>query len=135
MTRYAVPLHDLDAVWRTPSGAALVDLALDAQRAEDAEVVDVEGTEALVLRGPSARTEALASGLAATAFPAPAVRTARVFANDGDGWRRISAADLADRAEVAAREGGRRTRAPSRPGPERASFARACRFHTSGIGD
>ncbi len=129
MTRFAIPLHDLDAVWRTPAGCALVDAALDGQRAEDAEVVEIDGAESFVLRGPFPHAEALAAGFAATQFPAEGARTARVFANDGDGWRRISAADLADRAEVAAGEGGRRTRAPSRPGPTRASFARASRFH------
>lgn len=95
MTRFAVPLHDLDAVWRTPAGAALVDAALDGDRADDAEVVEIGGAEALVLRGPFDRVEALASGFAAAPFPATGARTARVFANDGDGWRRVRAGELA----------------------------------------
>lgn len=89
MTRYAVPLHDLDAVWRTPAGSALVDAALDGQVVEDAEVVEIDGAESFVLRGPFAQVAALASGFAATPFPAAGARTARVFANDGDGWHRV----------------------------------------------
>lgn len=89
MTRFAVPLHDIDAVWRTPMGSALVDVALAGDKAEDAEVVEVDGQEALVLRGPFPRVEALASGFASAAFPATGARTARVFADDGAGWRRV----------------------------------------------
>lgn len=89
MTRFAVPLHDIDAVWRTPVGAALVDAVLDGERVDDAEVVEIGGTEALVLRGTSEHVEALASGFACAPFPATGARTVRVFANDGAGWRRV----------------------------------------------
>jgi hypothetical protein len=131
MTRFAVPLHDLDVVWRTPAGAALVDAALANDRVDDAEVVDVHGAEALVLRGTGACIEALAAGFAAAAFPAPAARTVRVFADDGAGWRRMRASDVAHGDEVAAGEGGGRTCRGERPGPGRASRTRACRFQTS----
>jgi hypothetical protein len=89
MTRYAVPLHDLDVVWKTPAGAALIDAALADQKTENAEVVRVEGTDALVLGGRDACVTAIAEGFAVAAFPAPAARTVRVFANDGRGWRRV----------------------------------------------
>ena len=131
MTRFAVPIHDLDVVWRTPAGAALVDAALVGDRAEDAEIVDVRGSEALVLRGPGACVEALALGFAGTAFPATHARTVRVFANDGAGWRPLRPEDIPPRDDVAAGEGGGRTRALSRQGPERASRTRACRFRRS----
>lgn len=122
MTRYAVPLHDLDVVWRTPAGAALVDSALGAQKADDAEVVEVGGAEAVVLRGPVPFVAALVEGFVAAAFPAPGARTVRVFANDGDGWRRVGATPG---DEVA---GGRdRTRAGSSEKPGLAPGRFACR--------
>lgn len=129
---FAVALSDLDSLWRTPAGSALVDAVLAGHRPEDAEVVEIGSVEALVLRGTFAHVAALASGLASAPLPATDARTARVFANDGSGWRRARLEDLAMCDEVAAGEGGGRTRAPLGHGPERASRTRASRFHTPG---
>lgn len=129
--RFAVALNDVTSLWRTPAGSALVDGVLAGQKPEDAEVVEIGSVEALVLRGTLAHVAALASGFASTPLPATDARTARVFTNDGAGWRRARVEDLAMCDEVAAGEGERPTWAPLGHGPERASFARACRFQTS----
>lgn len=89
MTRYAVPLSDLDSLWRSPAGAALVEATVGDQDLEDAEIVTAHGTEAVVLAGDEPLVTALVAGLVGTALPAPAVRTARVFADEGLGWRRV----------------------------------------------
>ncbi|MCG3133823.1 MAG: hypothetical protein HMLKMBBP_01088 [Planctomycetes bacterium] len=130
--RFAVSLNDVTSLWRTPAGSALVDAVLAGQKPDDAEVVEIGSVEALVLRGTFAHVAALASGFASAPLPATDARTARVFANDGTGWRRARVEDLAMCDEVAAGEGGRPTWAPLGHGPERASFARASRFHTPG---
>jgi hypothetical protein len=130
--RFAIAMSDVDALWRTPAGSALVDAVLAGHRPEDAEVIEIGTVEALVLRGTFAHVAALASGFASAPLPATDARTARVFANDGTGWRRARLEDLAMCDEVAAGEGGGRTWAPLGHGPERASFARASRFHTPG---
>mgnify|MGYP001249924721 CR=1 FL=1 len=57
MTRFAVPLHDLDVLWRTPAGSALVEASLEDE--EVAEVVTIRGTDAVVLRGPAPRIAAI----------------------------------------------------------------------------
>lgn len=130
--RFAVALNDVTSLWRTPAGSALVDAVLAGQKPEDAEVVEIGSVEALVLRGTFTHVAALASGFASAPLPATEARTARVFANDGTGWRRARVEDLAMCDDVAAGEGGRATWAPLGHGPERASFARASRFHTPG---
>jgi hypothetical protein len=103
MTRFAVPLHDLDLLWRTPAGTALVEATLDDQ--DGGDVVTVHGRDAIVLTGPAPRVGALvASFLVAAAVAAPSAPTVRVFANDGRGWRRVTAApavpDLPDEQPV-----------------------------------
>ena len=69
LMRYAVPLLDLDAAWRTISGSALVEAAVEDQERGDAEVVTVDDTEAVVLRGPGPRVAAVVSGLVAMRLP------------------------------------------------------------------
>jgi hypothetical protein len=100
MTRYAVPLHDLDNVWRTPAGAALIDAALDGREAAD--VVTVESGEAVVLDGTDADVAALVAGLLRTRLPAADGRHVRVYARHEGAWRRVSAPpavpDLPDEA-------------------------------------
>ncbi len=86
---FAIAMADVDTLWRTPAGTALVDAALASQRPEDAEVVEIGGTAALVLRGTAPFIVALAEGFASAPFAPPAAHTARVFANDGLGWRRL----------------------------------------------
>lgn len=90
--RYAIPLADLDAAWRTPAGAALVDSALDDQDCDDAVLVTVHGKDAIVLRGPGPRVAAMVAWCVARRPDAPDAPTVRVYADDGDGWRRVTAA-------------------------------------------
>lgn len=85
-TRYAVPLDDLKATWGTPCGAALVEAAVEGQDPEDADVVEVEGIESLVLEGTSPRGVALVAGLCRASLPGPAGRPVRVFAHGPCGW-------------------------------------------------
>ena len=92
--RYAVPLVDLDATWRTPAGAALIDAALDDQDRDDAVLVTVHGKDAIVLRGPGPRVAAMVAWCVARRPDAPDAPTVRVFADDGDGWRRVTAAPV-----------------------------------------
>ncbi len=127
MTKYAVPLHDLDAVWRTPAGAALVETAIDDHGIGLPEIVTVNGTDAVVLGGPEPRVAALVAGLVGTRLPAPVARTARVFGNDGSGWRRVTTPPEVPELPNEQPEGGGRTCRPRRTGPERASFAHASR--------
>lgn len=63
MIRYAASLTDLDRVWKTPAGAALLDAALDGQDADQAEVVTAGGADASILRGTDAHVAALVGGL------------------------------------------------------------------------
>ena len=63
MNRYAASLTDLDRVWRTPAGAALLDAALDGQDVDHAEIVTADGADASVLRGTNAHVAALVDGL------------------------------------------------------------------------
>jgi hypothetical protein len=126
-TLYAVPLTDLDSVWRTPEGAALVETALDDGGVGDAEIVTVHGADAVVLGGDEPRIAALVAGFVGTPLPAPAARTARVFANDGNGWRRVTTPPEVPELPIEQPEGGGRTCRPRRGGPERASFAHASR--------
>ncbi len=88
MTRYAVPLHDLEAIWRTPMGAALVEAVLDDDR--DGELVTVRGGDAIVLTGNAARVSALVAGLLRARFPGGLGRSARVYSDEGRGWQQIS---------------------------------------------
>ena len=60
---YAIAMTDVDRLWRTPAGSALVESALDGQAPEDAAVVSAQGTEAVVLSGPPSRIAALVAGL------------------------------------------------------------------------
>ncbi|MCG3134583.1 MAG: hypothetical protein HMLKMBBP_01897 [Planctomycetes bacterium] len=90
--RYAIPLADLDAAWRTPAGAALIDAALDDQDRDDAVLVTVHGKDAVVLRGPGPRVAAMVAWFVTAARNAPDAPTVRVFGDDGDGWRRVTAA-------------------------------------------
>jgi hypothetical protein len=63
VNRYAASQTDLDRVWNTPAGAALLDAALDGQDADHAEVVTADGADAAVLRGTDAQVAALVDGL------------------------------------------------------------------------
>ncbi len=65
MTRYAASMTDLDRVWRTPAGCALLDSTLDGQEGRHAEVVTAGGADASVLRADEARLVALIEGLLA----------------------------------------------------------------------
>lgn len=93
--RYAVPLVDLDAAWRTPAGSALVEATLDDQEHDDADVVTVHGKDAIVLRGPRPRVAAIVAAFVAAVAVAPSAPTVRVFANDGAGWYRVTVAPAA----------------------------------------
>jgi hypothetical protein len=107
MTSYAASLDDLDAVWRVPMGAALVDAVLARPAAEEAAVVTVERTDAVVLRGPKACVEALVAGLLDLPIPDARERTVRVFEKvDGD-WRRVLLAPARPTARRARRGRGR----------------------------
>ncbi len=87
MTRFAVPLHDLECIWRTPMGAALVESVLDDEG--EGAVVTIRGGEALALTGNPPRVSALVAGLLRARLPGPLGRAARVYANEGRGWRRV----------------------------------------------
>jgi len=113
MTRYAASLDDLDAVWRVPIGAALVDAVLARPATEDAAVVTVDRTDAVVLRGTKARVEALVAGLVELPVPDARERTVRVFEKVGGDWRRVLLAPLSrpprarrERRGTGRREGG-----------------------------
>jgi len=90
--RYAVPLPDLDAAWSTRAGSALVEAAVLGEEAEDAEVVQVEGEDALVLPGPAPRVAAVVLGLVHARLPAPRDRPIRVYAEGPRGWQPVAAA-------------------------------------------
>jgi hypothetical protein len=137
MTRYAAALDDLDAIWRVPLGAALVDAVLARPASEEPKLVTADDADAVVLTGRTARVEALVAGLVGLPIPDAPGRTVRVFAHGASGWRRVEASpsrEAAPERATARRGGGIGLRRPSRPGPERASHAHASRFHTSGIG-
>jgi hypothetical protein len=92
MTRYAVPLLDLDTAWRTPAGSALVEAAVEDQEHEEAEVVTVEGSDALVLPGSEPQVAALVASLLATPLPLAPPRPARVYSHGPAGWLRVGRA-------------------------------------------
>ena len=98
MTRHAVPLHDLERVWRTPMGKALVEAVLDDEG--EGNVVTIRGRDALVLTGDWPRVSALVAGLLRARFPGPEGRAPRVYGDTGGGWRRVTtpppAVDLPD---------------------------------------
>jgi hypothetical protein len=89
MTRYAVPLLDLDAAWRTPAGSALIEAAVEDQEGGEAELVTAGGTDAVVLAGPEPTVAALVAGLVRTPLPLAEPRPVRVFAESPMGWRAV----------------------------------------------
>jgi len=84
--RYAVALQDLDAAWGTREGASLVEAAVLDQDTEDAEVVSIAGTQAIVLRGPAPRVAAVVAGLVAARLPGDCDRAVRVYTETPRGW-------------------------------------------------
>jgi hypothetical protein len=88
--RYAVALPDLDAIWNTRAGAALVEAAVLDQEAEDAEVIHAEGSDALVLQGSEPEVAALVSGLSRARLPGSTGRHVRVYAEGTSGWQPVS---------------------------------------------
>src|SRR5687767_9665203 len=85
---FAVPLLDLDTIWRTPAGAALVEAALEDQEA--APVVTLGETDGVVLGGPKNRVAALVAALVTTPLPTASGRPVRVFERQGRGWARVT---------------------------------------------
>lgn len=63
MKRHAASLTDLDRIWSTPAGSALLEAALDGQDVDHAEVVTADGADASVLPGGGASLAALVGGL------------------------------------------------------------------------
>lgn len=84
--KYAVPLADLEVVWKTPAGAALVEASLQDDADGDAAMVTLHGQDCVVLGGPAPRIAALVGGLLALRV---GTRPVVVWGGDENGWRRV----------------------------------------------
>jgi hypothetical protein len=92
MSRFAAAIDDLDLLWKTRAGSAIVEASVEDQEGADAEVVTVDGNDALVLPGPAPRVAALVSGLVHAHLPGPLGRRVRVFQDGPRGWLPVSEA-------------------------------------------
>ena len=84
--KYCVPLSDMEAIWKSPAGSALVEAALDDYVDGDASLVTVFGADCVVLGGTTPRLAALVVGLLGTRL---GNRHVVVYGDDGRGWRRV----------------------------------------------
>lgn len=92
MTRYAVPMTEMDALWREPTSSALVSAAVEEQKTDAAEIVSHKGNDLFVLDGPAPKVAALVVGLLETRLPGPMGRPVRVFAEGPKGWALVTEA-------------------------------------------
>jgi len=94
MIRYAVALSDLELAWKTPTGSALLESALDSE--DKPETITAEpGVEACVLAGATEIVESVASGLLDFDLPLMTPRRSRVYARGDDErtWTRLHESD------------------------------------------